>query len=135
MDSFRAKRRDGCPTRGACGTNARAKGGDFNNIKNALLTLLGDSFVQYIVTQYAGAVLYPATIGDQPMNLVTPTRQPKLLSLTNAISTGLGAPAMGSLRRDRYSSGPRRKRSPKTFLSARRTRLTRATTSEWRRSP
>ena len=68
------------------------KGGDFNNIKNALLTLLGDSFVQYIVTQYAGTVLYPANIGDQPMNLVTPTRQPKLLSLTNAISTGLGAP-------------------------------------------
>jgi hypothetical protein len=67
------------------------KGGDFNNIKNALLTLLGDEFVQYVVTQYADAVLYPAAIGDQPMNLVTPTRQPRLLSLPNAISTGLGA--------------------------------------------
>lgn len=68
------------------------KGGDFNNIKNALITLLGDAFVQYIVTSYAGSVLYPTNIGDQPMNLVTPTRQPKLLTLTTPISTGLGAP-------------------------------------------
>lgn len=68
------------------------KGGDFNNIKNSLLTLLDDSFVQYIVTQYADATLFPPNIGDQPMNLVTPTREAKLLSLTNAVTTGLGAP-------------------------------------------
>lgn len=67
------------------------KGGDFNNIKNALITLLGDVFVQYIPTAYLDAVLYPANIGDQPMNLVTP-RQPKLLTITDTISLGLGAP-------------------------------------------
>lgn len=68
------------------------KGGDFNNIKNALIALLGDSFVQYIPTAYADAVLFPANIGDQPMNLVTPDRQPNLFTITTAISVGLGAP-------------------------------------------
>jgi hypothetical protein len=68
------------------------KGGDFNNIKNALLALLGDSFVQYIPTAYADAVVYPANIGDQPMNLVTPDRLPKLLTIVPTISLGLGAP-------------------------------------------
>lgn len=68
------------------------KGGDFNNIKNALIALLGDAFVQYIPTAFVDAFLYPTNIGDQPMNLVQPTRQPKLLSLTSAVSIGLGAP-------------------------------------------
>lgn len=68
------------------------KGGDFNNIKNALLTLLGDAFIQYIPTAYADSVRFPTNIGEQPMNLVTPTNQPKLLSITDAISLGLGAP-------------------------------------------
>jgi len=60
------------------------KGGDFNNIKNALLALLGDSFVQYIPTAYVDAILYPLNIGEQPMNLVT-SRLPKLLTITETI--------------------------------------------------
>jgi hypothetical protein len=66
-------------------------GADFNNIKNALITLLGDDFVQYIPTAYADSIRFPTNAGDQPMNLVTP-RQPNLVTLTNTISTGLGAP-------------------------------------------
>ena len=68
------------------------KGGDFNNIKNALLTLLGDSFIQYIPTTYGDSIRFPTNCGDQPMNLVTPDRLPKLLTITDTISTGLGAP-------------------------------------------
>jgi hypothetical protein len=68
------------------------KGGDINNIRTTLRQLLGDAFIQYIPTSFFDAVLYPAAIGDQPMNLVTPTRQPKLLNLMTNISLGLGAP-------------------------------------------
>ncbi len=68
------------------------KGGAFNTIKNALITLLGDDFVQYIPTTYADSVLYPASLGDQPMNLAPANRLPKLLTIDTTISTGLGAP-------------------------------------------
>lgn len=68
------------------------KGGDLNNIRNALITLLGDSFIQYIPTAYTDAIVYPANLGDQPMNLALPDRLPKLLTITDAISLGLGAP-------------------------------------------
>lgn len=68
------------------------KGGDVNNIRTTLRQLLGDAYVGYIPTAFFDAVLYPAAIGDQPMNLVTPTRQPKILNLMTNISLGLGAP-------------------------------------------
>ena len=68
------------------------RGGDFNNIKNALLTLVGDPFVQYIPTAWADATVYPTNLGDQPMNLAPANRLPKVATLTSNISLGLGAP-------------------------------------------
>lgn len=67
------------------------KGGDYNNIKNSLIALLGDDFAGYVPTAFVDAWIYPPNIGDQPMNLVT-NRLPKLLTITDTISTGLGAP-------------------------------------------
>lgn len=68
------------------------KGGWYNNIKNALLTLLGDSFVQYAPTTVGQAEVTPLLCGDQPMNLISNQRLPKLIRLTPMISTGLGTP-------------------------------------------
>ena len=67
-------------------------GGWLNNIRNALLTLLGEDFVQYIPTAYVDAVVTPLNCGDQPMNLVPQNRIPQLLTLLDGISTGLGSP-------------------------------------------
>ena len=87
------------------------KGGDFNNIKNALLTLLGDSFVQYIVTQYADADLVPGEHRRPAHEPRDAHETAEVAQLDECHFNGPRCAAMGSLRRDRYSSGPRRKRA------------------------
>ncbi len=62
------------------------------NVERALSELLGDDFVAYRPTPVDEMVLYPAAIGDSPMNLVAPEVVRKRLVITGAISTGLGAP-------------------------------------------
>lgn len=67
------------------------KGGWYNNIKNALITLLGAEFVGYVPTTYLDSERSPINCGDQPMNLIPSSRIPNLLTLLDGISTGLGS--------------------------------------------
>jgi hypothetical protein len=63
-----------------------------SNVERALTELLGDDFVAYRPTTTDEMVLYPEDIGDSPMNLQAPNVVRKRLVITDAISTGLGAP-------------------------------------------
>lgn len=68
-----------------------AKGGSYNTIKNALITLLGNDFVQYIPTAYVDSARSPMDCGDQPMSLVpTANRLPQIIRLLDPISLNLG---------------------------------------------
>ncbi len=61
-------------------------------VVDALTTLLGADFLGYRTTAPAEIVNWPLNLGDQPMNLQRPTVPRKLIRITQAISTGLGAP-------------------------------------------
>jgi hypothetical protein len=67
-------------------------GASQTNVENALAELLGEDFVAYRPTTTTEMVLYPANLGDSPMNLAPPEVVRKRLVITPAISTGLGAP-------------------------------------------
>jgi len=68
------------------------KGGDKNNIKNALLTMLGAEFVGYVPTAFIDASISPPACGQQPMLLAAGARLPKLVTILDLISIGLGSP-------------------------------------------
>jgi hypothetical protein len=68
------------------------KGAAFNTVATALAILLGEDLRGYLPTPYADAVVAPAGIGDQPMNMVSTNILPKLFSLAQSITTGLGSP-------------------------------------------
>jgi hypothetical protein len=63
-----------------------------SNVERTLSELLGEDFVAYRPTPTDEMVLYPDNIGDSPMNLQAPEVVRKRLVITDAISTGLGAP-------------------------------------------
>lgn len=67
------------------------KGGWYNNIKNALITLLGAEFVGYVPTVYADSARSPIDCGDQPMNLISSNKIPSLLRLLDGMSISLGS--------------------------------------------
>lgn len=61
-------------------------------VVDALSTLLGSDFLGYRTTLPAEIVNWPTSLGDQPMNLQLPTVPRKVIRITTAITTGLGAP-------------------------------------------
>ncbi len=67
-------------------------GGSYNNVNNALITLLGSALKKYLPTPIAAAVVTPTSPGDQPMNLIPLQRLPKLIRILPAISINLGTP-------------------------------------------
>lgn len=60
--------------------------------EQALLTLLGDNYVGLHITTPTERVLWPANLGDQPMNLQLPTVTSKLAQLREEVALGMGAP-------------------------------------------
>lgn len=68
------------------------KGAAFNTVLTALATLLGAELRGYLPTPWLDAVVSPANIGDQPMNMPSVTTLPKLFQLRLKITVGLGSP-------------------------------------------
>jgi hypothetical protein len=58
-----------------------------NNVENALRSLLGADFINYRRTTTGEAVLAPATIGDQPMNLQRTDVARKRANFAEAVTT------------------------------------------------
>ncbi len=61
-------------------------------LETALERLLGSNYVGIHVTHASERVMWPATLGAQPMNLQPPGAPRKLIRLLAPISIGLGAP-------------------------------------------
>lgn len=68
------------------------RGAAVNEVRALLEALLGDDFIKYRPTPKAEAVIHPAALGDQPQNLQTPSVARRVITLTEAVTTGLGAP-------------------------------------------
>lgn len=74
---------------------ARAKlprGARREAVEDGLRTMLGDAFVWYYTTKPADIATWPTALGDQPQNLQRPSIPRKRVTITQAITTGLGAP-------------------------------------------
>ncbi|MGN6107659.1 MAG: hypothetical protein ACTHU0_21295 [Kofleriaceae bacterium] len=67
-------------------------GGTRSNVEQALSDLLGDDFLGFLPVPMEAAALWPAAIGDQPMNLQRSTIARKLVTIDTSISIGLGSP-------------------------------------------
>lgn len=68
-------------------------GGTVVNIENAIRDVIGaDHFERYYTYDAASAALWPDALGDAPMNLQLPSVPRKLITITQNISIGLGAP-------------------------------------------
>lgn len=68
-------------------------GGTVVNIENAIRDVIGaEHFERYYAYDATTAALWPAALGDAPMNLQLPSVPRKLVAITQNISIGLGAP-------------------------------------------